>query len=88
MLPAIVAAWALLYCRLRWAHRVACRYRVALATKVPVIHKFFDELEVEVSPVAFVLRFYCCTAVCLAGGAGGLVPLTRPALALSLLAAR
>ncbi|PSC71757.1 flagellar associated membrane [Micractinium conductrix] len=48
MLPAIVAAWALLYCRLRWAHRVACRYRVALATKVPVIHKFFDELEVEV----------------------------------------
>lgn len=32
----------------RWAHRVACRYRASLATKTRVVHKFFDELEVEV----------------------------------------
>ena len=33
----------------RWAHRVALRYRASLQTKQKVVHKFFDELEVEVS---------------------------------------
>lgn len=33
----------------RWAHRVALRYRASLGGgKQPVVHKFFDELEVEV----------------------------------------
>ena len=32
-----------------WAHRVALRYRASLVTKQKVVHKFFDELEVEAS---------------------------------------
>ena len=32
----------------RWAHRVALRYRAAMVTKQKLVHKFFDELEVEV----------------------------------------
>lgn len=48
ILPCVAAAWGLLYYRYRWAHRVALRYRAALVTKQPVVHKFFDELEVEV----------------------------------------
>lgn len=49
MLPAVACGWGLLYYRLRWAHRVALRYHAALATKQRVVHRFFDELEVEVS---------------------------------------
>lgn len=33
----------------RWAHRVALRYRASLQTKQKLVHKFFDELEVEAS---------------------------------------
>lgn len=48
VLPSVVLAWTLLYCRLRWAHRVALKYREALFCKQQVVHKFVDELEVEV----------------------------------------
>ena len=49
MLPTVVVAWSLVYYRLRWVHHVALRYRASLATKQPVVHRFFDELEVEAS---------------------------------------
>ncbi|KAI7846027.1 hypothetical protein COHA_000564 [Chlorella ohadii] len=51
ILPCIAIAWALLYYRYRWAHRVALRYRASLQTKQKLVHKFFDELEVEASGV-------------------------------------
>ena len=48
ILPNVGLAWCMLWWRYRHVHRVAQRYRDALTTKQPVIHKFFDELEVEV----------------------------------------
>ena len=40
--PVVGFVWALLYYRLRHAHRVALKFRAALKTGEPVIHRFFD----------------------------------------------
>ena len=41
--------------------QVALKYRAALKTKEPVVHKFLDELEVEVS--AMLQDFVACLVV-------------------------
>ncbi|GAB4813128.1 hypothetical protein N2152v2_000174 [Parachlorella kessleri] len=49
LLVVVLMVWVGLYLRVQHAHRVALMYRMGLkAVNGPVIHKFIDELEVEV----------------------------------------